>query len=657
MIQVRDISLCFGERVLFDSITMLFPDASRTGLVGKNGAGKTTFLKILARKMEPDKGTVEIPTRQSVGYLPQDVAELGNDTVLHYLQSRSGITQMEKRLHSLEEAISAASEEKDHQSLLKSYESLRTRYDLAGGYTFRPRAEKILRGLGFPEGTAERSCSTFSGGWKMRISLTSLLLQEPEILLLDEPTNHLDTESMEWLESYLKDYRGTFIAVSHDRRFLDKMTTRTLEIARGQLKEYKGNYSYYLEKKEEDKRLFEKQAKQQQALRKQTEDFIERFRYKASKASQVQSRIRMLEREDLLLAESQGPSVHFSFPECPRSGHEVLGVQEVAKSYGDKRVFDDLSFSVSRGERVALVGVNGAGKSTLCRLLSHKEKPSSGSISFGHKVLCGFFSQENIHNLHYQNTIWQEVLAEGDYFSPQYKRNLLGAFLFSGEDIDKPISVLSGGEKTRLALLKMLLRETNLLILDELTNHLDMETKELFQQALRAYSGTLIIVSHDRYFLDTLVERVIELHQGKGREYLGNYSYFIEKRELLMQQEKEENPQEDSREKGGDAFSSSGYKSREQKRREAEQRQILSEKRRTVTAHLTPLEKEIEELERRKTALEEALCSQEIRESSEKRIAHLKEHGEIEQLLPRKMEEWEDLMEQLSTIEEEFALS
>jgi ATP-binding cassette subfamily F protein 3 len=437
------------------------------------------------------------------------------------------------------------------------------------------------------------------------------------------------------------------------------MTTRTLEIARGQLREYKGNYSYYLEQKEEDKRLFEKRAKQQQTLRKQTEDFIERFRYKASKATQVQSRIKMLEREELLAAESEGGSVHFAFPECPRSGHEVLTLQDVDKSYGSKKVFEKLSFSVSRGERVALVGVNGAGKSTLCRLLSRKEEPSSGSISFGHKVLCGFFSQESIDNLHYENTVWQEVLAEGEYFSPQYKRNLLGAFLFSGEDIDKPISVLSGGEKTRLALLKMLLRETNLLILDEPTNHLDMETKELFQKALLAYSGTLVIVSHDRHFLDTLVERVIELHRGKGREYLGNYSYFIEKREALLQEQKqnEEAQERGSEEKPEEAFSASGYKSKEQKRREAEMRQVLSERRRTVTAHLAPLEKEIEDLESRKAALEEALCSPEVLENTEKRTAHLKEHGEIEQLLPEKMQEWEELMEKLSVIEEEFALS
>lgn len=659
MIQVRDLTLRFGERLLFDRISMLFPDSSRTGLVGKNGAGKTTFLKILARHMEPDEGSVEIPSRQSLGYLPQDVAELGSDTVLHYLKARSGMLEMEEQLQSLEESISAASEDGARQGLLKSYEHLRHRYDVQGGYTFRPRAEKILRGLGFPEGASERPCTTFSGGWKMRIALTSLLLQEPEILLLDEPTNHLDTESMEWLEGYLKDYRGTFIAVSHDRRFLDKMTTRTLEIARGQLREYKGNYSYYLEQKEEDKRLFEKRAKQQQALRKQTEDFIERFRYKASKATQVQSRIKMLEREELLAAESEGGSVHFAFPECPRSGHEVLTLQEVDKSYGSKRVFEKLSFSVSRGERVALVGVNGAGKSTLCRLLSCKEEPSSGSISFGHKVLCGFFSQESIDNLHYENTVWQEVLAEGEYFSPQYKRNLLGAFLFSGEDIDKPISVLSGGEKTRLALLKMLLRETNLLILDEPTNHLDMETKELFQKALLAYSGTLVIVSHDRYFLDTLVERVIELHEGRGREYLGNYSYFIEKREALLQEQKQngETQGKDDRNGGEESFFASGYKSKEQKRREAELRQILSERRRTVTAHLTPLEKEIEYLENRKAALEEALCSPEVLENTEKRTAHLKEHGEIEQLLPEKMQEWEDLMEKLSVIEEEFALS
>ena len=364
----------------------------------------------------------------------------------------------------------------------------------------------------------------------MRIMLAVILLSQPDIMLLDEPTNHLDTESMEWLESWLKDYPGTILTIAHDRVFLDKIVTVIAELANRTITIYKGNYSYYLREKDRRREALKKEMELQRAEIKKIREFVERFRYKATKASQVQSRIKMLEKFDVLHEEGQGKSVKIRFPESPRSGKEVLAIRGLAKSYGDLNVFHDVNFTLYRGEKAAVVGVNGAGKSTLSRILSGEEAPTAGEVGYGLNVKMAFFSQESAQNLDYRRTIWEEVNAAGTRSSDQERRNLLGAFLFSGDDVYKEIAVLSGGEKSRLALLKILLTDTNLLILDEPTNHLDLKTREIFQNALLGYQGTILIVSHDRYFLDCLVDRVFEIQDGVCHEYRGNYSYFIEKR-------------------------------------------------------------------------------------------------------------------------------
>jgi len=533
LIYLRDISLSFADRKVFEKINWTITDRGRVGLVGDNGAGKTTMLRAILGSVDLDGGSIEIPDRKRVriGYLSQDLVELEPIPLLDYLREKSGIAELGEELKRCEEALSAsAADDPDHEKHLKGYETAVARFQAKDGYAFESQAKQMLAGFGFREKDFTKNCVDFSGGWKMRIMLAVILLSKPDIMLLDEPTNHLDTESLEWLESWLKDYPGTIVTIAHDRVFLDKIVTVIAELANRTIALYKGNYSYYLGEKERRRKALKKEMELQRAEIKRIKEFIERFRYKATKSSQVQSRVKMLEKFDLLQEEGSGKTVTIRFPESPRSGKEVVSVRRLAKSYGDLTVFHDLNFTLYRGEKAAVVGVNGAGKSTLSRILSSDETPTAGEVACGLNVKMAFFSQESAQNLNYQRTIWEEVSAAGTRSNDQERRNLLGAFLFSGDDVYKPISVLSGGEKSRLALLKILLTNTNLLILDEPTNHLDLKTREIFQNALLRYQGTILIVSHDRYFLDCLVNRVFELRDGVCHEYRGNYSYFIEKR-------------------------------------------------------------------------------------------------------------------------------
>ena len=533
MIYLRDVSLSFADRKIFDKINWTITDRGRVGLVGDNGTGKTTLLRAILGIVDLDGGSIEIPDRKraTIGYLPQDLVELEPAPLMDYLRRKSGITELEEAVNRGEEALSQAGQDDPaHEKLLKEYEAAVARFNARDGYAFDAQAKQVLAGFGFRNSDFTKNCVDFSGGWKMRIMLAVILLSRPDIMLLDEPTNHLDTESLEWLESWLKDYSGTIVAIAHDRVFLDKIVTVIAELANRTITIYKGNYSYYLAEKERRREALKKEMELQRAEIKRIKEFVERFRYKATKASQVQSRVKQLEKFNLLQEEGNGKTVTIRFPESPRSGKEVLTVRHLAKSYGDLTVFHDVNFTLYRGEKSAVVGVNGAGKSTLSRILSGAEAPSAGEVSTGLNVKMAFFSQESAQNLNYKRTIWEEVNAAGTRSNDQERRNLLGAFLFSGDDIYKEISVLSGGEKSRLALLKILLTDTNLLILDEPTNHLDIKTREIFQNALLSYQGTILIVSHDRYFLDCLVGRVFELRDGVCHEYRGNYSYFIEKR-------------------------------------------------------------------------------------------------------------------------------
>ncbi|HAJ32402.1 MAG TPA: ABC transporter ATP-binding protein [Candidatus Atribacteria bacterium] len=620
MISLENISIGFQEKVLFDNLNWRIPRGNRIGLVGNNGTGKTTLFRAIVGLVQPDKGNITLPRNRRIGYLPQDLIELksSNIDLISYLKEKSGIAKLEYSLKVCEEHLTSLSTESGkYQAALKKYESITNLFEHRGGYTFSTQAHKVLKGLGFREKDFTRQCTEFSGGWKMRIILASILLSSPDIILLDEPTNHLDTESLEWLESWLLNFSGTIMVISHDRYFMDKLMTQIAELAHQKLTIYEGNFSYYLKEKEKRHELLQKEAKNQQEKIAKTEAFIERFRYKNTKAAQVQSRIKMLEKIQIVKIDKAPKKAAIYFPKCPRSGDKVVSVENLAKKYEEIAVFNGLNFTLHRGERVALVGVNGAGKSTLSRLISKRERPTAGTVDLGHKVNLAFFSQESSENLNYNNSIWEEISAEPSSMTTGERRNLLGAFLFSGDAVYKPISVLSGGEKSRLALAKILMQESNFLILDEPTNHLDITTKELFQQALLKYSGTILIVSHDRFFLDSLITRVIEIRDGRIYDYPGNYSYFIEKRtQLLAETNDGELAAKTKRVEQSKLKIKTLDKLRKQK--EAEERNRLYRRNKDILDTLKSAEERIKVLEKNKAAIEKQLCDPVILKDSKK---------------------------------------
>jgi len=655
LISLKHIFLSFGKRVIFDDVTWTITPRSRIGLVGDNGAGKTTLLRAIAGVQELDGGSIEMIDRRNttLGYLPQDLVELESLNILDFLKKRSGLSDLEATLKTCEEQVSlCAPDSPDHGALLKTYEQAMAAFQTRDGYAFEARARQVLHGFGFRDSDFEKNCLEFSGGWKMRILLAVILLARPDVMLLDEPTNHLDTESMEWLESYLRDYPGTLITVSHDRTFLDKITTVTADLSLGKISLYKGNYSFYLEEKEKRRLALLKEMESQKAEIRKIQEFVERFRYKATKAAQVQSRLKMLEKVELIQSSGAKKTVRIAFPSCPPSGRDVIILRGLSKSYGKNNIFSDLSFTITRGEKVALVGINGAGKSTLSRLLSRVEEPDAGEVLYGLHVKLSFFSQENAENLNYDRTILEDVSSISTRCTDQEKRNLLGAFLFSGDDIYKPVAVLSGGEKSRLALLKILMQDANLLILDEPTNHLDMKTRDIFQEALLDYTGTVILVSHDRYFLDRLVNRVIEIRDGRAFEYKGNYSYFIAKRQEALggsgaspSAERAADPIDTG--KGGK------FLRKELRRLEAEERNRLSKVRSALKKELANLEGSIMSLEEKKGGLETTLCAPDIYRNPEQLKTLRQELHAVSRNLEQSYRDWEELSSKMEALEHE----
>ncbi|MCL2010413.1 MAG: ABC-F family ATP-binding cassette domain-containing protein [Synergistaceae bacterium] len=623
MIDIRGLKLSFGEKVLLGGVEFRIADRDRVGLVGDNGAGKTTLLRLLMGEMEPDGGVIERPRNLTAGYLPQDLVELEDMPVIDYLKRRVGLYETESRLRGVERDMAEAGG-KSLAPLLAEHSRLERRFEHLGGFEFEASARKVLQGLGFSPGDAERSCAEFSGGWKMRVTLAALLLSQPDVMFLDEPTNHLDTESMEWLESWLRGYRGAVVAVSHDRRFLGNMTERIAELARGKLTAYPWSYERYLVEKEGARERLEKAVQEQQSRVEQIERFISRFRYKSSKAAQVQSRIKQLEKMEMYELEGPSKTVRFRIPEAPDSGWNTLAADNLSKSYGGSAVFENVTFSLNRGERVALVGVNGAGKSTLMRLLSGAETPSQGAVRLGYNVKRAFYSQESAQNVSYSRTVWEEALQTPSKLTEPGKRSLLGAFLFSGADVQKPVSVLSGGEKARLALFKLMLAESNFLILDEPTNHLDMNTKELFQKALLQYKGTLLIVSHDRHFLDELAERVLEIRKGRMIDYPGNYSWFLEKRES-MGYESDEIPRKRDAKKDG-------------------QRERAAQDKRALKKEIASIESGIEKGEQRRDEIDSLLCAPDTLSDSARVQSLMKERSELERGIAEDYAKWEERM-------------
>jgi ATP-binding cassette subfamily F protein 3 len=533
MIQLSGLTKSFADRVLLDNVTWQISDRERVGLCGPNGAGKTTLLKMMAGLEEPDKGGVLKPSGLSVGYLPQDGLSHAGRTVLEEASTAfQPLLDMKAEMHDLEHRLAdSAVPESDHAAILERYSHLQDRFRIADGYNIDLRIATVLRGLGFSQEDLARQTEEFSGGWQMRLALAKLLLGQPGLLLLDEPTNHLDLDARNWLEDYLHEYPHAVILVSHDRFFLDAVVTRIADLSLRTINDYPGSYSRYVE--ERDARLDRlRKAKQEQDEEiARIKMFVDRFRYQATKAAQVQSRIKLLDKVVPIEVPPERKRIHFTFPVCAKSGRTVLELKRVRKNYGDLVVFDNLDLHIERGDRIALLGPNGAGKSTLMRMLSHAETPDRGTRTEGHQVVMEYFAQDEATRLDPTLTVYETLQAGSPMQMVPMIRHILGGFLFEGDDVYKRAGVLSGGERTRLAVARMLLRPSNTMLLDEPTNHLDLDSKDVLLDALMSYGGTLIFVSHDRYFVERLATKIIEIGHGNALVYPGTYKEFLWHRE------------------------------------------------------------------------------------------------------------------------------
>lgn len=541
MISLDNLTVSYGGWTLFDNISFLINPKDRIGLVGRNGAGKTTLLRIITGEQQPTSGHVTLNGECTIGYLPQtmrvaDTTTLAEETAKAFDE----VLRLEAEIASLTREIAERTdyESAGYEQLLHRLNDAQDHYHILGGDTREADIEKTLLGLGFKRTDFGRATSEFSGGWRMRIELAKLLLRRPSIFLLDEPTNHLDIESIQWLEDYLKNYNGAVLLISHDRAFLDNVTNRTVELSLGKVTDYKVSYSKYVVLRAERRAQQMAAYENQQRMIEKTEEFIEKFRYKPTKSNQVQSRIKQLERlERLEIEEEDLSTLNIKFPPAPRSGQIVAEINEAGMSFGTKHVFSGANFIIEKGDKIALVGRNGEGKTTLARMLIGQLTPTEGSVRLGANVNIGYYAQNQDDLMDGEFTVYDTLdrVAVGDIRTRL--RDILGAFLFRGEDIDKKVKVLSGGERARLAMARMMLEPRNLLILDEPTNHMDMRSKDILKNAIMKYDGTVVVVSHDREFLDGMVQKVYEFRDGGVKEYLGGIYYFLEKRKLESLQE------------------------------------------------------------------------------------------------------------------------
>ena len=533
MISINDLVVSFGGYDLFSEVNFHIGDKDKVGLVGKNGSGKSTILKILAGINKPSSGKVMVPASEKIGYLPQEMEHNKDKSVIdEAMMAFSFIDEIKTNIEDVSKQLLIRKdfESEAYHNLIIKLNELHDKLTISESGNPKGEAEKTLFGLGFKSEELGKPTSSFSQGWNMRIELAKILLSSPSTLLLDEPTNHLDIESIQWLEEYLSSYQGALVLVSHDRRFLDKVTNRTVELMLGKIHDYKVPYSKYLELRKERMEQQWAAYENQQRMIEKSEEFIERFRYKATKSNQVQSRIKQLDKIDRIEIEEEDKSaISVKFPSAPRSGNVVVKAKGLSKSYDKKLVFSGADITIERGEKIALVGRNGEGKTTFMKLLTSEISPTEGTIELGHNVSLGYYAQNQDELLDGNDTVYETLdkIATGDIRTRL--RDILGAFLFRGEDVDKRVSVLSGGEKSRLAMAKLILKPYNLLALDEPTNHMDIRSKDILKQSLSKYNGTLIIVSHDRDFLDGLVNKVLEFREGRIREHIGSVSDYLER--------------------------------------------------------------------------------------------------------------------------------
>ncbi|MGF1451714.1 MAG: ribosomal protection-like ABC-F family protein [Opitutales bacterium] len=665
MIELQELRLAYGARILFAGVTATIGPRDRIGLVGRNGAGKSTLLKILARQEQADGGEIALPKGTSLGYLPQDPRVETDRSV--YAEAETALASI-TQLHDEFDAAAAhlaeldpASEE--HAETLQRMGDLQDLLDHHDVHRLPARIQAILSGLGFDQSDMQRSCRTLSGGWQMRVALAKLLLQRPTLLCLDEPTNHLDLESLRWLENFLRSYPGAVMLVSHDRALLDTLTTRTFAIRHGRLEVYRGNYTEYERQSAERQYQLEQAAANQAREIEKTEQFINRFRAKATKASQVQSRIKALEKIERIELEAGEDAINFRFPPAPRCALKVVELENAGKKYGDLEVYHGLDLVLERGDRAAVVGVNGAGKSTMARMLAGVEPLTSGTRTVGDGVKLSYFAQHQAEELDPEKTALEEANAAAHLGQGgQRVRDFLGAFLFRGDDVMKRVKVLSGGEKNRLALVKMLLQPFNCLILDEPTNHLDMRSKEILQQALIDYDGTLLIVSHDRAFLDPIVSRTFEVSKGSVRIFPGNVSYYVSK----IEDERAAAGAETGAALGGKlgAMGNAGApvaaratpalngnsgadSAKERRKREAARRQRLAPLKKAVEA----AEAKVESLSSEHAELESAMMDPAFFQRGAETKEGMERHAKLEKLIEQAYITWEQAQERLSAAE------
>ena len=643
MISINSLTVAYGGFVLLNDINFHISENDKIGLVGKNGAGKSTILKLICGLQSPTSGKVAVPGGMKIGYLPQIMEHHKGRTVIEEaMLAFADMFALEAELEAISTELAQREdyESQGYHDLIVRMNDVNDRLSYSRSENPRVQAERTLIGLGFKYEELERLTETFSQGWNMRIELAKILLSKPDVLLLDEPTNHLDIEPIEWLEGYLKDYRGSLVLISHDRKFLDNVTNRTVEIMVGRIHDYKVPYSKYLELRKE--RLAQQQAayENQQRMIEKTEEFIERFRYKPTKSNQVQSRVKQLEKLERIEVDIEDKStLAVKFPPAPRSGDIAFKGVDLKVGYGEKIVFSDAQIEVRRGEKVALVGRNGEGKTTLMRVIMNELDPKEGSAKIGYNVNVGYYAQNQEDILDKEDTVFGTLdrIAVGDIRLKL--RDILGAFLFKGEDIDKKVAVLSGGERARLAMAKLILKPYNLLALDEPTNHMDIRSKDILKQALKSYDGTLIIVSHDRDFLDGLVDKLYEFRDGKVKEHLGGVQEFLERRKLETLNELERHYKPVAEEKPVEVI-----QKKEEAKQEYEAKKYISKEERKIRNRISFLEKGIEELEEKQSKIEEVLANpgpdDDIMELTRSYLENKRE-------LDFKMAEWEKLSESI----------
>jgi len=638
MVSVEQVKLNFGGFDLFKGISFIVNPKDRIGLVGKNGAGKSTLLKMFAGQQQPTEGNVIIPKNAKIGYLPQTM--LTNDTKTVFEETITAFQElidMEKNLEELHIELTSRTdyESDDYHRLIQQVTDKTDHFNLLGGTNYHADIEQTLIGLGFNRSDFERPTKEFSGGWRMRIELAKLLLQKPDVFLLDEPTNHLDIESIQWFEDFLKNYNGAVVLVSHDRAFLDNVTTRTIEISLGKIYDYKANYSKYVELHEERREQQASAFRNQQKMIQDTEDFIERFRYKATKSVQVQSRIKQLDKLDIIeIDEEDNSMLHLKFPPAPRSGKIVVEAKGVSKSYGKLKVLDHIDLYIEQGEKIAFVGKNGEGKTTLARIIMD-QLDHDGLMKIGHNVKIGYFAQNQADIMDGEVTVLDTIdkVAVGDVRTKI--RDILGAFMFSGDDVEKKVKVLSGGERTRLAMIRLMLEPVNFLVLDEPTNHLDMRSKEVLKQALKEFNGTVLMVSHDREFLDGLANCVYEFRDKKIKQHLGGIYDYLQKKKIDSLKELEKKPKITSENSVVEKVTSST--------------ELSFEEQKEINKQIKKTEKQVETLEIQISSLETKISEmdEQLSKSDTDHASIYSEYEKVKRSLEQTMYEWELSIEQL----------